>query len=159
METERTIFSKPNSTDYDELFGLYSNEAVRKYLGGTITKAEFDEKFNDFFCAQLPECYWIIKQKGTNSFIGLISICKYHDQTHFEISYELHPDFWCEGYGTEVVKRGIEYAFNELGLEELYAETQKKNQKSIKLLEKIGMKIIKQIERFGEQQLIYSIKK
>ena len=159
METDRTIFSKPNSADYDELFELYKNEAVKKYLGGTVSRAEFDEKFNDFFSAQLPESYWIIRKKDTNNFIGIVSITKHHDRRHFEISYELHPDFWGEGYGSEVVKKGIDYAFHDLSLKELYAETQKKNKKSVKLLEKIGMKQVKEIERFGEQQLIYSIKK
>lgn len=158
MKTARTIFSEPNSIDYEDLLNLYTNESVREYLGGAVTKAEFDEKFEDFFSVQLPECYWIVREKGTNNFIGLISISKHHDEKHFEISYELHPDFWGKGYGTEIVQKGLDYAFDELKLKELYAETQKKNHKSVKLLEKIGFTLINEVERFGEKQVIYRIR-
>ena len=99
METGRTIFLKPDLADYEDLLSLYSNKSVRKYLGGIATKAEFDEKFKDFFSVKSPECYWVVREKDTNKFIGLISISKYHDKEHFEISYELHPDFWGKGYG------------------------------------------------------------
>lgn len=126
METTRTIFSKPNSADYEDLLGLYTNKSVRKHLGGTVTKAEFDERFEDFFSAKSPKCYWVVREKDTNKFIGLISISKHHDKEHFEISYELNPDFWGKGFGTEALQKGVDYAFNELKLKELYAETQKK---------------------------------
>ncbi|EKE11306.1 MAG: hypothetical protein ACD_15C00108G0001 [uncultured bacterium] len=158
METDRTIFSLLKLSDYDEVFRLYSNESVRKYLGGVVDLARFDEKFKSFLSVQLPECYWIIRQKDSNNFIGMLSITRHHNQEHFEISYELHPDFWGKGYGTEVVRKGIEHAFDNLGLSELYAETQKKNIQSIKLLKKSGMELDSEVERFGELQVIYSIK-
>ena len=159
METARTIFSKPGSAHYEDLLGLYTNESVRKYLGGTVTKDEFDERFQDFFSAESPECYWVVREKVTDKFIGLISISKHHDKEHFEISYELHPDFCGKGYGTEIVQKGVEYALGDLKLKELFAETQKKNLNSIKLLEKIGFEYIEEVKRFGEKQVIYSIKK
>ncbi len=157
MKTDRTIFLKLNLTDYDDLLLLYGNEKVRKYLGGIVAKDEFDKKFNNFLSAKLPECYWIIREKETCSFVGILSITKHHDQMHYEISYELNPDFWGKGYGTEVVEKGIEFTFSKLGLKELYAETQKNNIQSINLLEKIGMKFVSETERFGEKQLIYSL--
>lgn len=158
METSRTIFSKPNAADYQDLFKLHSDEEVRKYLGGTVTKDEFDKKFKDFSTAELPEAYWVVREKETKSFIGLVCITRHHDQKHFEVSYELSPHFWSKGYGTEVVQQAIVYAFDELGLDELYAETQKKNTNSVRILEKTGMQFVSEIERFGEQQVIYSKK-
>ncbi|MBU0661138.1 GNAT family N-acetyltransferase [Patescibacteria group bacterium] len=159
MQTKRATFSKPSLADYDDLLALHTNELVREYLGGTLTKDEFDQKFKDFLSAELPECYWVVRETGSDKLIGLISISKYHDKEKFEISYELHPDFWGKGYGTEIVQKAVSYALDELKLKELYAETQKKNLKSMKLLEKIGFKFMGEVERFGEDQVIYLIKK
>lgn len=159
METSRTVLSKPTAADYREVFELQTNQQSRKYLGGPVTKKEFPEKFQAIVTAQLPESYWIVRQKDSRAFIGLVCITKYHDQIHYEVSYVLDPKFWGEGYGTEIVACIIEYGFKNLGLEEIYAETQKKNTASIKLLEKVGMKIKSEVERFGERQTVYSIKK
>ncbi len=159
METHRTIFYKPKQEDYKDLLNLYINLEVRKYLGGPISKEKFDEIFKDFFSAKLPTCYFCVKEKQSNNFIGLVSIDKHHNGINYEISYELNPIFWGKGYGTEIVKEGIKYAFSVLDLKELWAETQKKNINSIKLLKKCGMKLTKELKRFGEQQVIYAIKK
>ena len=156
METTRTIFSKPNLADYEDLLSLYTNKSVRKYLGGPVTKAKFDEKFEGFFSTKSPECYWIVREKDTNQFIGMVYITIHHDKVHYEISYQLHPEFWGKGYGSETVQKTIDYAFQELKLKELYAETQKKNLKSIKLLKKLGFEFIQEVERYGEKQNIYT---
>ncbi len=159
METARTMMLKPAETDYDDVFNLQSNERVREYLGGSVTKEEFPEKFKELLDARLPDSYWIVRQKGTNAFIGLVCIAPYHDQIHHEVSYEIHPKFWGDGYGTEIIERVLEYGFSVLELEEMYAETQKNNFASIKLLEKVGMRFRFGIERFGADQVVYSIRR
>ncbi len=159
METTRTLFSKPQPSDYDDLLELYTNDRVREYLGGALTKDECGTTCTKLFSTNPESWYWIVRQKESGGLVGLISIGKHHDQIHFEISYELHPDFWGMGYGTEVVTKGIEYAFAELDINELYAETQERNTKSVQLLEKLGMRIVAEVERFGEQQIIFSIKR
>jgi [ribosomal protein S5]-alanine N-acetyltransferase len=53
----------------------------------------------------------------------------------------------------------IEYAFNELGIQKLVAETQTANIRSCKLLEKVGMIMEQRIIRFGAEQAVYSIQK
>jgi ribosomal-protein-alanine N-acetyltransferase len=159
VETTRTLFSKPQPSDYGDLLELYTNDRVREYLGGALTKDEFDATCTKLFSTNPESWYWVVRQKESDNLVGLISIGKHHDKIHFEISYELHPDFWGMGYGTEIVTKGIEYAFAELEINELYAETQKRNMRSIQLLEKLGMAVVTEVERFGEQQIIFSIKK
>jgi [ribosomal protein S5]-alanine N-acetyltransferase len=53
----------------------------------------------------------------------------------------------------------IEYAFNELGIQKLVAETQTANIRSCKLLEKVGMIMEQRIIRFGAEQAVYSIQR
>lgn len=159
MTTTRTTFSKPKDSDYKELYDLKTNDQVRKYLGGAKPEDEFKKNFKEILSAKKPEAYWIVREKATELFIGLLSITDHHDKEYYEVSYELHPNIWGKGYGTEVTQRAIQYAFEELNLDKIIAETQKKNKASIRVLEKVGMKFEKEIERFHEIQVIYGIQK
>ncbi len=91
--------------------------------------------------------------------MGLVCIGKYHDGIHYEVSYELQPAYWGRGYGTEIIEQVITYGFDVFGLKELYAETQKKNVASRRLLEKVGMQLFSELDRFGESQCVYVIQK
>ena len=62
-----------------------------------------------------------------------------------------------KGYATEVVKELIGYAFEELRLAKVIAETQTANILSCKLLERVGMELEQKIQRFGAEQAIYAI--
>lgn len=159
IQTQRTFFSKPTKSDFSELFKLYSDPEVRKYLGGIVSEPDFRKKFEGILATQEPECYWVVRAIDTMALIGLVSITIYHDKVQYEVSYELTPSFWNQGYGTEIVGRLLKYAFNELNIIKIIAETQKKNSISIKLLEKLGMTFEKELERFGETQVIYGILK
>lgn len=157
METIRTTFSKPKESDFNDLLELKTNDQVRKYLGGVISEADFKEIFEKILFAESPETYWVVRDKTNKLLVALISITHHHDKEYYEVSYELNPDFWRKGYGTEVIQRAIQYAFEELNLDKIIAETQKKNIASIKVLENVGMKFEKEFERYHEIQVIYGI--
>lgn len=158
MHTTHAILAKLQQSDYDDILLLHNDEQVRTYLGGPIDLKDFHCSFECMCSAIEPEAYWIMREKQTTAFMGLVSIDGYHDKKRYELSYQLLPEFWGKGYATEVLDLMIKYAFSELGLEELVSETQKKNVKSIRLLERLGMQKIDELERFGEQQIVYAIK-
>ena len=157
METHRTTLRKPVRMDEADILDLQQNEQVRRYLGGSIKTEDFPKKFQEMIEARPPESYWVVREKETDAFIGLVSIARHHDGIHYEVSYELHPTFWGKGYATEIIESVIQWGFISLRLKEIYAETQKKNLASVRLLKKVGMKRIAELERFGETQVIYSI--
>jgi ribosomal-protein-alanine N-acetyltransferase len=159
METQRTLLLPLIESDFQDVQELYSSTDVRRYLGGSISKDDFPEKFREMLQATTPEMYWTVRKKQNRSFVGLVSISKYHDQMNYEISYEFRKEYWGRGLGTEVIRAVLAYAFSSLGLAELYAETQSANLASIRLLEKVGFQFLMSLKRFGEQQALYSISK
>lgn len=158
MHTKRCQLSRIQLTDYDDVMSLYQNEHVRRFLGGTLTDAQFRPRFEKL-CNQASEgeYYWVIRHGTDQAFMGLFSIDPHHDGDAFELSYQLLPQWWGSGYAEEVSRRILHYAFTELGLPKIVAETQAANATSRRLLEKLGMKITSTVERFGEQQYIYSL--
>lgn len=157
METKRTIFSIPSETDYQEILKLKTSVQVRKYLGGPVSEANFKDIFEQIISANKPEIYWVARDKNSNNLVGLLSITEHPNNEHLEVSYEINPNFWGKGYATEVVQRVIQYAFDELKLDKIIAETQKKNQASIRVLEKLGMTFEREVKRHNEIQVIYGI--
>jgi [ribosomal protein S5]-alanine N-acetyltransferase len=159
IETKRCNLCKMQQGDYADVKQLHMDESVRKYLGGIDDEEKFSEKFHQMNRFDNESFYWIVRLKENGEFIGVASLKLHHDGKNKEVSYEFLPRFWGQGYGTEVIQKVIEYGFNEIGLDEIVAETQTANKTSCKLLEKVGMTLKEKIERFGAEQSIFRIQK
>lgn len=103
-------------------------------------------------------CFWVVRLKSNNQLIGLVSLDK-HVDGGTEVSYEFLPNYWGQGYATEVINRVIKFAFEELGIDKLLAETQTANVNSCKLLDRVGMRLERKVQRFGAEQGIFSVGK
>lgn len=160
METNRCHLMRLQKNDYEDVKMIYTNEKVRKYLGGTILEEHTFNKFLDTVKrSQTGSYYWVVRLKSSNDFIGLVSLDKHIDGQNMEISYEFLPDWWGHGYAKEVISQMLTYAFNELNLTKVIAETQTANHSSCRLLEKVGMKLEQTLIRYGAEQAIYGIEK
>lgn len=156
MQTDRCILQQVQKKDEKEVRNLYQNALVRKYLGGRVGDDAFQQSFSKMISREAGLYLTVRRQKG-HTFLGLVSIDTYHDGIHKEVSYQFLPEFWGKGYAKEVVVAMISFAFTELKLQKLIAETQRQNTASCMLLESVGMKCQGVVERFGAQQCVYSI--
>ena len=157
IETNRCKIIKLHKSDYKNVRELYFDERVRRFLGGIVSSERFDNSFNSMLNSDKNSMYLVIRLKDNDEFIGLISLDKHHNGLDTEVSYQFLPKYWGYGYAKEVVRRIIDYAFDELKLEKLVAETQSANKNSCKLLQKVGMSLEQTITRFGAEQNIFSI--
>ncbi|MDQ3007486.1 MAG: GNAT family N-acetyltransferase, partial [Chloroflexota bacterium] len=69
-----------------------------------------------------------------------------------DIGYAFLPKFWSQGYALEAALAVKDYARNVIRLKRLVAITDPKNQGSIRVLEKIGLKYEKMI-RLSEDDI------
>ena len=84
---------------------------------------------------------WVIRIKETDEFIGEIGIILSEKRFNkAEIYYSFLPRYWDKGYATEAVKSIINFGFQELKLHRMEAGVATENMRSIKILEKIGMR-------------------
>lgn len=56
-----------------------------------------------------------------------------------ELGYELHPDYWGQGYATEAARSLLTFGFEPLGLQRVWAHCVAENTASIRVLERLGM--------------------
>lgn len=158
IETERcTIqpFEKEDSSDTKKLF---VHPEVRKFLGGIREETYIQESLNRMINPCENEFYWVVREKTTKNLIGLVSLDPHHDGDFLEVSYQFLPKWWGKGYASEGVQRVLQYAFTDLKQEKIVAETQTANERSCRLLERVGMQLEHKVIRFGAEQAIYSMK-
>ena len=158
FETERCFIKPFRSSDLLDVKKIFLNPEVREFLGGIRQENSLQMLLGEMLNSSDHSFYWVIREKNTDTFIGLVSLEPHHDGINLEISYQLLPNWWGKGYATEVVQTIINYSFNKLNLPKVLAETQTANKTSCMLLERIGMELERTIIRFGAEQGIYSIK-
>ena len=56
------------------------------------------------------------------------------------IGYELNPDYWGRGYGSEAARAVLDHGFGALGLHRVWAQCIADNTASAHVLEKLGMR-------------------
>jgi RimJ/RimL family protein N-acetyltransferase len=163
METERLFFRFYEEKDKVDFIALFTNEAVMKYVGdGVLTHEQADAFWTKLFEKLYPQKFniWAIFAKEDFAYIGHAGI--YPRPTRkddWEFVYFLRQAAWGKGYATEIARRLIEFAFEELNLIEVFATVDDEHVASIRVLEKSGMKFGNY--EFDEQGRfsVYSIEK
>ncbi len=157
METIRCSLTQVKQSDYKDIKELFQNKKVREYLGGIRTEISIEETFIEMLNSVDDSKYWIIRDRESNGFMGLVSLDPHHNGEDVEVSYQLLPKWWGKGYATEVINRVIKFAFEVLDINKIVAETQTANIRSKKLLERVGMELVTTYQRFNEEQSLYAV--
>lgn len=146
IETKRLILRPIRTTDFDALLAYGSMPKVYRY----VVLGPFGEKdtknFIKYAIAKRMKkpvltYVWAVTLKKTGQLIG-DSNFNIKDQTLGEafIGYTLHPNFWGQGYATEMTKKLIEFGFKKLKMHRIFATCDRNNKASDKVLRKAGMK-------------------
>ncbi len=155
LTTERLKLRPPVDPDRPFIMALISNEEVRRFLGGASSLEQRKAAVSHYLAPDVGEIAWIVETVDASQQIGLISISRHQDGEGAELSYQFHPDIWGLGYAIEATVAVREYAINHLGRQNLVAETREANHASRRLLERLGMRELRRLERFGAEQIIY----
>ena len=86
---------------------------------------------------------WAVELPGSVSFIGVVGLETVSYEAHFtpavEVAWRLARSYWGHGYATEAARAALDYGFGELGLSEIVAVTVPANQRSRRVMERLGM--------------------
>ena len=86
---------------------------------------------------------WAVEVFGVADFIGFTGLNVPRFDAHFtpcvEIGWRLARNFWGFGYATEAARLALDYGFNQAGLKEIVAFTVAANQRSRRVMDRLGM--------------------
>ncbi|MCD0480564.1 GNAT family N-acetyltransferase [Chryseobacterium sp. LC2016-29] len=147
LETKRLILRKFEEADYERLFLLDSNQEVMKYVGmPTLSKAEESKELVKMIMQQYEDNgvgRLAVIEKESELLIGWSGLKLNTSevngyQNFYELGYRFLPETWGKGYATESGKASLEYGFNDLKAEIIYAYAHSENMASNHILTKLG---------------------
>ncbi len=149
LETPRLILRPISMEDDEGMFELDSNPEVLTYIGVPPQTDIAQSREIIRFIQQQYEKYGVgrlaITLKDTGEFIGWAGL-KYITEPinnhvhHYDVGYRLIQRYWGKGYATEAAKASLDYGFQGLRLDKIYATAMPANIASLTILKKIGLR-------------------
>jgi len=146
LQTERLLLRQWKEEDLAPFAKMNADPEVMKYYPSTLTTNESNQ-----LADQLREIIqsrgwglWALELKASGEFIGYTGLHDIDDQLPFapgiEIGWRLSKEFWGKGYATEAAKEVLRFALISLQQEKIFSFTSMANNRSVSLMERIGMK-------------------
>lgn len=152
FSSERLGFRNWKDADLEKMILINSDKDVMRFfpfLPSAKQTEDFIERMKDQF-SENGYCYFAVDLLDSDIFIGFIGLSKQNYKADFtpciDIGWRLNKVYWNKGLATEGAKACLEYAQNKLKLPLIYAVASQVNEKSIKVMDKIGMRYRKNFE-------------
>jgi len=145
LETNRLLLRHQVPTDLDDLFALYFDPEVSRYIPDAPRTYEEAREELEWFMNGHPKHpelgLWATIHKGTGKFIGRCGLLPWmiDGQNEVEVAYLLAKEYWGRGLGTEAAQAILNYGFEQLQLTRLICLIDPENQASVQVASNIGM--------------------
>jgi RimJ/RimL family protein N-acetyltransferase len=146
--TPRLVLRELTVADADALVDLDSDPAVMRYLtGGAPTpRAEVTARLLPRLLAEYARHpglgRWAALDRASGEFLGWLSLAS-AAPGEAELGYRLRRAVWGRGLATEGARALVGYAFAELRLTRVWAQTMAVNTASRRVLEKAGLRHVR----------------
>jgi ribosomal-protein-alanine N-acetyltransferase len=164
FETDRAIFTLYEENLREDFMRLFTDETVMRYVDKGVLSREAAgalwQRLTQGFYPRGIATIWAVLAKEDSRFIGHASIRpRPENKFETEIGYILAQDEWGKGYATEIAAKLIEIGFNELDLGAVYATVDTGNDRSIRVLEKCGMNVVRTEYNEAGKFYLYGVKR
>ncbi len=145
IETNRLLLRRWRPSDRAPFAALNADPRVMECFPSTLATAESDAMVDriEAHFAEKGFGLWAVEVPCLAEFIGFIGLSTPRFSAHFtpcvEIGWRLACEHWGYGYATEGAKAALGYGFNTIKLPEIVAMTAVGNQRSRRVMEKLGM--------------------
>lgn len=135
IKTERLVLRRKQDKDIPQMLELFNDEEVRRYLGGFPPR---DERAMQRMVRHGRTTEWAVTLAG--EYIGECQLLKVVESRVAEIGYYFRRAFWGQGYAFEAASALIAHCAGELGLERLWASIDDRNERSKRLIARLGFR-------------------
>jgi len=146
METLRLRLRQWRQEDLEPFAEINADPRVMEFLPKLLSKNESDAMVERIY-KKIDECgwgLWALEKIDSNEFLGFVGLSEPTFEAHFtpcvEIGWRLKFDAWGQGFATEAGFEVLRYGFEDLHLPEIVSFTSKLNIRSIKVMERLGMR-------------------
>ena len=148
LKSERLVLRQFNESDRKAFAEMNGNPEVMRFYPATLNQLQSGE-FLDAILQHWKEHgfgLFAVTPTSSNKLIGYTGLKIPSFQAWFtpcvEIGWRFIPEAWGNGYATEAARACLEFGFTNIGLKRIVSFTTIANDKSEKVMERIGMKRI-----------------
>lgn len=154
LETDRLILRRLLLEDAEFILGLLNEPSYVHFIGDKGVRSIIDAReyilqgpiasYNQFGFG-----LYLTEMKNSGVPIGICGLLKRGCLPDVDIGFAFLPQFWSQGYAFEAASAVMAYARGVLGLERIVAIVSPDNDRSIKVLSKLGLRF-ERIDRWPE---------
>lgn len=144
IESDRLLLRRFVEGDVDDIVHFLAHPSVARATpeikATEVGVQQYIDRQNAYSPFEREKCFDLaIEHSADSKVIGLLTlITRKHDQG--ELGYALSIDYRNRGYATEAARGLVNYAFSELKLHRIRAETTSANPDSYRVMERLGMR-------------------
>jgi ribosomal-protein-alanine N-acetyltransferase len=145
LVTERLQLRQWRDSDRGVFAALNADPEVMRYFPAPLTRAQ-----SDAFVDRIRDTIdrhgwglWAVEDIAAHAFVGFVGLNRPGFQAHFtpaiEVGWRLDRQHWGKGYATEAAAAALQYGFERLQLEEIVSFTAAINERSTRVMSRLGM--------------------
>ena len=102
---------------------------------------------------------WAVEERASRELVGRIGPYYPAGWPGLELTWTIRRQSWGQGYATEGARTALAYVFEEMGRHQVISLIRPQNAASIRVAEKLGQRLQDRMDFYGEEALIYGIRR
>lgn len=155
LHTARLTIRPLTPADGGDVYAVFAAPAVMRFWNSAppADLAEAGEWAARFATMQrrLGYAQWRVGERAAGRLVGIAGLQPLDGGPEVELTYALEPSSWGRGYATEAAAAALAYGFEEAGLSRVVGIAAAKNEASVRVLRKLGMRSLGVAEYWGKQ--------
>ena len=149
LETERTWLRQLTPEDANDFYALNLDPEVIRYTGDQpfASPAEAEKFLQEYDQYEKHGTGRLaVIEKESRRFIGWCGLKYTPELQEYDLGFRFFRQYWNRGFATETAMACLDFGFNQLNLDTIVGRAMHANKGSIRVLEKIGMSFVKEVE-------------
>ena len=145
IRTDRLLLRRWLQSDRPPFAALNADPRVMEHFPTVLTIDEsnrFVDRIESHF-ERYGFGLWAVEVPGRTPFIGFVGLAVPSFEAHFtpcvEVGWRLAVESWGHGYATEAARAALDFGFVRAGFQEIVSMTVAENQRSRRVMERLGM--------------------
>lgn len=160
LHTERLVLREFRNDDLDAYSAMCGDAETMQFLGNVALDRDDTWRMMATFAGHwLLRGYgnWAVEEKATGACIGRLGLWYPEGWPGLEVGWMISRDRWGQGYAPEGARAAVTYAYDIVGTDQLITIIHPRNDKSIRVAEKLGATMRAQMELRGSPVNVYEV--
>jgi RimJ/RimL family protein N-acetyltransferase/uncharacterized damage-inducible protein DinB len=156
ITTDRLTLRYFTTDDAPFLLALLNTEGFKKYVGDrnvrTVADAvAYNKRFTDHYEAH-GFGFYLVELTESRTPIGMCGLCRRERLPHVDVGFSFLPEYEGKGFAYEAAAATMLHARNDYNIDTILGITVPYNDRSIRLLERIGLRFEKRFFMEGDDE-------